>query len=181
MDPKAELRTGAQSVIRVQFVSIVVYGCLAWLYIVPWLRNADRAHALTALLWVHVFRYVVLYLYVAQREGYPISDNAVMELVIGDLSGAILAAAGIAFLRMGSRLGLVLSGLVIVASIADVTGGFIIRSIEPSRADAAGVWWLIFVFFAPLIVVSLPLITWQLYARRGEPLKAVSVSAGAHY
>ena len=167
--------------IRVQFVSIVVYGGLAWLYVVPWLRKADRANALTALLWVHVFRYVVLYLYVAQREGYPISDNAVMELVIGDLSGAILAAAGIACLRMRSRLGLVLAGLVIVASIADVTGGFIIRSIEPPREDAAGVWWLIFVFFAPLIVISLPLITWQLYARRGEPLKAVSVSAGAHY
>jgi hypothetical protein len=167
-------------VIRVQFISIVVYGCIAWLYIVPWLRTADRANALTALLWVHVFRYVVLYLYVAQREGYPISDNAVTELVIGDISGAILAAAGITFLRMRSRLGLMLAGLVIVASIADVTGGFIIRSIEPPRGDAEGVWWLIFVFFAPLIVVSLPLIAWQLYARRGEPLDVVSVSAGVH-
>jgi hypothetical protein len=168
-------------VIRVQFVSIVVCSCMAWLYIVPWLRKADRANALTALLWVHVFRYVVLYLYVAQREGYPISDIAVMELVIGDLGGAILAAASIAFLRMRSRLGLMLAGLVIVESIADMIGGFIIRSIEPPRADATGVWWLIFVFFAPLIAVSLPLITWQLYARRGEPLKPVSVSAGAHH
>jgi len=167
-------------VIRVQFVSIVIYGCIAWLYVAPWLKKVDRANALTALLWVHVFRYVVLYLYVAQREGYPISDNAVMELVIGDLSGAILAGAGIMLLRLQSRLGLVLAGLVIVASIADVTGGVIIRSSEPPRADATGVWWLVFVFFAPLIVVSLPLIVWQLYARRGEPLKSVSVSGGAH-
>lgn len=167
--------------IRVQFISIVVYGCIALLYVVPWLRNAGRADALTALLWVHVFRYVVLYLYVAQHEGYPISDIAVMELVIGDLSGAMFAAAGIMFLRLKWRLGLVLAGLVIVASIADVAGGIVIRSSEPPRADATGVWWVIFVFFAPLIVVSLPLIAWQLYARRGEPLKSVNVSAGAQW
>jgi hypothetical protein len=177
VDPKAKSEAGAQTVIRIQFISIIVYGCIAWLYAVPWLRKADRATALTALLWLHVFRYIVLYLYVAQREGYPISDTAVMELVVGDLSGAVLGAAGIMFLRLRSRLGLTLAGLVIVASIADVAGGAIIRSSEPPRADATGVWWLIFVFFAPLIVVSLPLITWQLYARRGEPLK--SVAAGS--
>jgi hypothetical protein len=120
--------------------------------------------------WVHVFRYIVLYLYVAQREGYAISDTAVAELVIGDLAGALIAALGIIFLRLRWRLGLALAGLVVIASIADVAGGTYLRSIEPPRPDAAGVWWLIFVFFAPLIVVSLPLIVWQLIIKRDEPL-----------
>jgi hypothetical protein len=157
-------------VIRAQLISIITYSVIAWLYVVPWLRKLERGQALTALLWVHVFRYIVLYLYVAQREGYVISDAAVAELVIGDLAGALVAALGIIFLRLSSRLGLVLAGLVVIASIADVAGGTYLRSIEPPRADAAGVWWLIFVFFAPLIVVSLPLIVWQLIARRGEAL-----------
>jgi hypothetical protein len=152
--------------IRAQLISIITYGLIAWWYVVPWLRKLDRGQALTALMWVHVFRYCVLYLYVAQRE-------AVAELVIGDLAGALIAALGIVLLRLHSRLGLVFAALVILASIADVAGGAYLRSIEPPRADAAGVWWLIFVFFAPLIVVSLPLIVWQLWARWGEPLAHV--------
>jgi hypothetical protein len=158
--------------IRVQFISIVAYAFIAWWYVVPWLRKLERGQALTALLWVHVFRYVVLYLYVAQREGYAISDNAVTELVVGDLGGALLAAAGIILLRLQSRGGLLVSGLVVIASIVDAAGGAYIRSLEPPRADATGLWWLIFVFFAPLILISLPLIVWQLFTRRGEPLSA---------
>jgi hypothetical protein len=151
-------------------ISILTYGLIAWWYVAPWLKKLERSQALTALLWVHVFRYVVLYLYVAQREGYPISANAVTELVVGDLAGALLAIVGIVLLRFQSRLGLVFAALVIVASLADVAGGAYVRSIEPPRGEATGVWWLIFVFFAPLIVVSLPLIGWQLYARRREPV-----------
>jgi hypothetical protein len=157
-------------VIKVQLISIVVYGLIAWWHVAPWLNKLDRGRALTALLWVHVFRYIVLYLYVARREGYAISDSALTQLVVGDLSGASIAIVAIFLLRFRSRLGLVFSGLVVVASIADVVAGAYLRSVEPPRADATGVWWLIFVFFAPLIVVSLPLIVWQLYARRGEPL-----------
>ena len=160
--------------IRVQLISIIAYAFIAWWYVAPWLKKLERSQALTALLWVHVFRYVALYLYVAQREGYAISDNAVTELVVGDLSGALLAAVGIVGLRARSRLGIAFSWLVILASIADVTGGAYIRSSEPPRADATGLWWLIFVFFAPLVVVSLPLIAWQLYTRRGEPLSGRS-------
>jgi len=96
----------------------------------------------------------------------------VTELVVGDLGGALLAAAGIILLRLQSRGGLLVSGLVVIASIVDAAGGAYIRSLEPPRADATGLWWLIFVFFAPLILISLPLIVWQLFTRRGEPLSA---------
>jgi hypothetical protein len=163
-------QNGLQIVIRAQLISIIAYSLIAWWYVVPMLGKLERDQALAALLWVHVFRYIVLYLYVAQREGYAISDTAATELVVGDLAGALLAAVGIVLLRLHSRLGLVFAGLVIVASIADVAGGAYLRSMEPPRGDAAGVWWLIFVFFDPLVVVSLPLIFWQLYSRWGEPL-----------
>jgi hypothetical protein len=157
-------------VIRVQFISVVAYGLIAWWYVVPWLKGLDKRRALTVPLWIHVFRYVTLYLFVARREGYAISDDVLTVVVIGDLCGAILAITSIIFLQMRSRLGPLLAGLVVIASITDFAVGTYIRAIEPATPDATGVWWLIFVFFAPLIIVSLPLIVWQLYARRDEPL-----------
>jgi hypothetical protein len=86
----SELR-GINYVIRVQFISIVVYGLIAWWYVAPWLKKLDKRQALTAPLWVHVFRYLTVYLFVARREGYAISDQVLTVVVVGDLSGAVLA------------------------------------------------------------------------------------------
>src|ERR1700709_1881496 len=94
-------------------ISLLVYGLIAFWYVVPWLKKLDKRQALTAPLWIHAFRYVTLYLLVAQREGYAISDQTLRVVVIGDLSGAALALIGIIFLRMRSRLGPVFAALVL--------------------------------------------------------------------
>jgi hypothetical protein len=151
-----------------QLITIVAYTLIAWWYVAPWLRRRPFTKALTALLWVHVFRYAVLYIYVAQHEGYPISQVATEELVVGDLAGALLAIASIVALRFNWRIGLVLSWLVVTESILDFVGATYLRISEPARADAIGVWWVIFVYFGPLILVSLPLMAWQLYTRGKE-------------
>ena len=152
------------------FISLVVYGLIAIWYVAPWLKKLDKRQALTAPLWVHVFRYLALYLLVAQREGYAISDEVLNVVVIGDLSGAVLALAGIIFLQMRSRLGPIFAALVLIASITDFFVGAYVRNLHGPDPEATGVWWLIFVFFAPLVLVSLPLLGWQLYQRRGEAL-----------
>ncbi|HEX3995849.1 MAG TPA: hypothetical protein VHX39_32170 [Acetobacteraceae bacterium] len=151
-------------------VSLLVYSLIAVWYVVPWLKKLDKRQALTAPLWIHAFRYVTLYLLVAQREGYAISDQTLRVVVIGDLSGAALALIGIIFLRMRSRLGPVFAALVLIASIADFAVGTYVRSQVGQDPEATGVWWLVFVFFAPLVLVTLPLLGWQLYQRRGEAL-----------
>jgi hypothetical protein len=153
-------------------ISLVVYSLIAIWYVVPWLNKLDKRQALTAPLWVHVFRYLALYLLVAQREGYAISDQTLNVVVIGDLSGAVLALAGIIFLRMRSRLGPIFAALVLIASITDIAVGTYVRSLHGSDPEATGVWWLVFVFFAPAVLVSLPLLGWQLYQRRGEALSS---------
>jgi hypothetical protein len=160
----------------VQLTTTLVYALIAFWYIVPQLKKLALAQAVTLLLWVHVFRYVVVYLFTAQREGYPISAIAALQLVIGDLAGAAVAAVSIILLRLRLRLGLGLAWLVVMETIVDAAVGVHQRLIEPPRADAAGVWWLVFTFFAPLILVSLPLLTWQLFTRRREPLMAASTS-----
>jgi LytS/YehU family sensor histidine kinase len=157
-------------VAKVLLISVVVYSLIAIWYVAPWLKKLDKRQALTAPLWVHVFRYLCLYLPIAQREGYAISDRILNVVVIGDLSGAVLALTGIIFLRMRSRLGPILAALVLIASIVDIAVGTYVRSQIGSDPEASGVWWLVFVFFAPLVLVSLPLLGWQLYQRRGETL-----------
>lgn len=151
-------------------ISLVVYSLIAIWYVVPWLKRLDKRQALTAPLWIHVFRYLTLYLPVAQHEGYAIADQTLRVVVIGDLTGAVLAFAGIILLRLDSRLGPVFATLVLIASIADFAIGAYVRSQVGQDPEATGVWWLVFVFFAPLVLVTLPLLGWQLYQRRGEVL-----------
>lgn len=68
----------------------------------PWLAARDRAEALTALLWLHVFRYVALQVFAARRDGFPISMGGATEIVMGDVAGAVLAFSAIALLRRRS-------------------------------------------------------------------------------
>ena len=155
------------------FISLVVYSLIAIWYVVPWLKKLDKRQALTAPLWIHVFRYLALYLLVARREGYAISEQVLNVVVVGDLSGAVLALTGIILLRMRSRLGPIFVALVLIASIIDIVVGSYFRSIHGQDPEATGVWWLVFVFFAPAVLVSMPLLGWQLYKRRGEALTSL--------
>jgi hypothetical protein len=156
--------------IRIQIFTIVAYALFAFWYAVPALRRLRRADALAAIASVHVFRYIVLYIYQAQHEGYTISTAAARDLVIGDLAGAAIAIFAIALLRYRIKLGVAFCWLLVVETLIDAIVGGHQKSIDPPVSGLAGVWWLVFTFFAPLIMVSLPLLAWQLYSRRNESL-----------
>src|SRR5260370_1565295 len=94
-----------------QLLSLLALGAIARWYVVPWLNSHARADALIALLWVHVFRYVALQVFSAQRDGFPISDSGTIEIVLGDVAGAGIAFAAIALLRYPVRLAIPLSWL----------------------------------------------------------------------
>jgi len=80
-----------------QLVTLVLFVTLARWYVVPWLAKRERADALIALLWVNVFRYVALNVFAAQRDGFPISNHGALEIVIGDVGGAIIAFTAIVY------------------------------------------------------------------------------------
>jgi len=157
-----------------QLASLFVYILIARWYVAPWLASLRRPDALTAPLWVHVFRYIALLTFSAQRDGFPISDGELLHIVIGDVAGAAIALAAIVALRRGSRLGVALAWVLAAETIFDtvtnIEGG--IR--EHLMGAAGGTTWLILVFYVPLIVVSVGLLVWQLYARRGETLGAAA-------
>jgi hypothetical protein len=153
-----------------QFISLFVYAMIAKWYIAPWLKARGRADALIALLWVHVFRYVALQAVSAQRDGFPISDTGVMEIVVGDLGGAILAFATIVLLRYRAGIAIPLTWLLVLETIYDSVSNIRGGVREHLMGAAGGVTWLVLVFFVPMIIVSLALLVWQLYARRSEAL-----------
>ena len=155
-----------------QLVTLLVFIVIARWYVAPWLAARGRAEALIALLWIHVFRYVALQIFAAQREGFPISMDGALEIVIGDVGGAIIAFAAIVLLRRRAAAGLLLCWLLIAETATDtflnIRGGVE----EHLMGAATGVTWMILVFFVPAIIVSLGLLVWQLVARRHEALIA---------
>ena len=161
-----------------QLLSLIVFAAISIWYVVPWLNARSRAEALIALLWVHVFRYVALQVFSAQTSGFPISDEGAMEIVIGDVAGAVLAFVTIALLRNRARLAIPLAWLLVAETaydtVTNIQGG--VR--EHLMGAASGVSWMILVYFVPMVVLSAVLLAWQLFARRGEALDAAPQERG---
>jgi hypothetical protein len=157
-----------------QLISLIVFAAMARWYLQPWLGSRTRAEALTALLWVHAFRYVALQVFSAQSAGFPISDSGAMEIVIGDVAGAVLAFVTIALLRGRVRLAIPLAWLLVAETAYDTVSNIQGGVREHLMGAAGGVTWMILVFFVPMVVVSAMLLAWQLYARRGEALDSAA-------
>jgi hypothetical protein len=153
-----------------QLASLAVFSAIAIWYVAPWLSRQQRASALVALLWVHVFRYVALQVFSAQRDGFPISDGGAMEIAVGDVGGAIIAVAAITLLRRHAFAGVVLCWLLVAETLYDTISNISGGLREDLMGAASGVTWMILVFFVPAVVVSAALLAWQLVARHGESL-----------
>src|SRR5579864_3114481 len=153
-----------------QFISLIVFASAARWYVAPWLTAQPRAAALSALLWVHVFRYVALQVFAAQHEGFPISAGGAMEIVIGDVAGAVIAFLAIAALRARSQIGVWLAWLLALETALDTYANIRGGVREHLMGAATGVTWMVLAFFVPMVVVSGVLIVWQLVSRRSEAL-----------
>jgi len=155
-----------------QLTSMLVFASIAAWYVVPWLARQERATALTALVWPHVFRYVALQAYSAQRAGFPISDAGLTRLVYGDLAGAALAFLVILALRHRVQGAAALTWLLVATTAFDTLSNISNGIHENLFGAATGVTWMVVSFYVPLLMVSLALTVWQLYSRFGEPIAA---------
>jgi hypothetical protein len=158
-----------------QFMTLIVFAAIARWYVIPWLNGLARADALTALLWVHVFRYVALQVFAAQHDGFPISDGGAMEIVVGDVAGAVIAFIAIGLLRRRIRFAVPLVWLLVLETAYDTVTNIHGGVQEHLMGAASGVTWMVLTFFVPMVVVSGVLMAWQLYARRGQSLDASQV------
>jgi hypothetical protein len=159
----------ANAQIGAQVASLIVFGLLAVWFAAPFLKALGRSEALIVAMSVHIFRYVTLITFSAQHDGYPISDIAAIEAVFGDVIGAGIAVMAIGFLHVRwYRLGVASSWLLVFATAADFAVGIHRKALEPLWGAASGLSWFVLNFYVPLIMVSLPVLIWQLCARYGE-------------
>ena len=137
-------------------------------YIIPWLNGQTRADALTALLWVHVFRYVALQVFSAQHTGFPISDGGAMEIVVGDVAGAVIAFIAIALLRRRARLAIPLAWLLAAETaydtVSNIHGG--VQEHLMGAASAAMIGLLL--FFLPIVGGGAALVGRFIWKRGGR-------------
>jgi hypothetical protein len=159
-----------------QMLSIVVFLTLARWYVMPWLMLQQRATALIALLWPHAFRYVALQVYSAAGAGFPISPAAANRIVYGDVGGMLLALIAITALRHQARTAIALVWLVVISTAADTILNVSHGVREHLFGAATGVTWMIVAFYVLLLMVTAGLMVWQLYSRRGEPLRRSDAS-----
>jgi len=151
-------------------LSFVVYAITAFWYVVPWLKNHERAVALTPLLWVHAFRHVALQVFSAQRAGLVIPNSFRDQIAFGDLAGVILALLALIALRLRARLAIPITWLFVVVTAFDLVNAIVGGMREGMMGMAYGVTWLILAFYVPALWVTLALIVWQLVSRRQRAL-----------
>jgi hypothetical protein len=154
--------------------SVVVYGTLSVLYLIPWMRTQAKATALLPLLLIHVFRYIALSGFSAQAAGFPASDAQEMRVVVGDVIGATIAFLAIVALRFRSPLTTPLAWLLVIETLYDIVNNVRGGASEHLFAHTNGVGWMIVALYVPMIVVSLPVISWQLVSRRRESLNSLT-------
>jgi hypothetical protein len=147
-------------------LSFAVMVAVATWYVAPWLKLTDWTTGLTALLWVHAFRYVALQIFSAQQFGLAVSEVARNQIAYGDVVAALLAVSAITALRYAPRLAIPILWLFAVEAALDLTNSTVVGMREQLFASASDVTWLILTFYVPLLWVSLALLVWQLWRRR---------------
>jgi hypothetical protein len=153
-----------------QLSSLVVFAFGAkWIY-VPWSIHQSRDRALRPLLGLHVFRYIALQVFAAQHAGYPISDSFRDHLVITDVIAAAIAASALVALRFRMKIAVFLAWALILETMFDIATNIRQGMHEHLLGVATGITWLVQSLYVPIIIVSIPMLVWQLVARRKEPL-----------
>jgi hypothetical protein len=163
MDPTA-------AALLAMVLSFAVFGTAAAWYAMPRMRAVAVGAAITPLLWIHAFRHVALQLFSAQAYGLAIPDLTRDEIVYGDLIGLTLALATLYAVRYRRRLAIPLAWAFVAATVIDLSNAAVMGIREDLFDKATDVSWLILTFYVPALWVSVVLVTWQLWTRRGEQL-----------
>lgn len=134
--------------------SVGVFSLVAVWYVWPRLTVLPRRSALTALLFVHVFRYVGMTLLVKDMVDPALSKSFLNAAAYGDLVAAALALASIIALRTNWRGAIALVWVTNVWGFVDLLNGLrgVLQTSVPNF-DLATLWY-VYIFYAPLVIVS---------------------------
>jgi hypothetical protein len=158
---------GSVSIFWLQIlVSLGVFSLVAVWYVWPRLATLSRNSALTPLLFVHVFRYVGMALLVKGMVDPRLPHGFLSSAAYGDLIAAALSLASIIALRSNWRGAIPLVWVANTWGFLDLLNGLrgVIASNVPSFQLAS--FWFVYVFYAPIVIVSHILIFAVLFKSR---------------
>jgi hypothetical protein len=158
--------TAREAALVANGLSFVLFLLIAVWYVVPWLRSKGPEEGLSALLWIHAFRYVALELFSAQRAGLRIPNDLRDQIAFGDLIGAVLALLAILAMRYRLRGSTAIIWAFVAATLFDLSNALVGGIRHEMMAEVHDVPWLVLCFYVPALWVTLGLIVWQLVTRR---------------
>jgi hypothetical protein len=146
--------------------SVFVFGIVAVWYVWPSLTKRSRDSALIPLLFVHVFRYVGMTLLVTDMIDPKLPREFLSSAAYGDLLASALALASIFALRSNWRVAVPLVWVANTWGFVDLLNG--LRSVLQLNVPSfnLGVFWYIYTFYAPMVLVSHLMIFWILLMSR---------------
>lgn len=152
--------------------SFVVYIMAAVWYIGPWLRTRSLLDALSALVWVHAFRYIALEIFSAQKFGWNVPDDVADQIIYGDVISTVVAIVALVALRYRPPIARLVVWVLVVVTVVDLSNAGVQGATNELFEETFGVPWLILIFYVPTLWVTAVMMAWQLVARRGEPIGA---------
>ena len=136
------------------FFSFVVFGLLAWWYVWPWLKSADRTTAFTALTFIHALRPIGATVLVASVAGTALPRDFAEAVAYGDLATSLLAVVTLVALRGRLGFAIVLVWLTNIFGFADLVNALI----GGIRYDIArlgmGSFWYVVAFLVPILWIA---------------------------
>jgi len=152
----------------IQFtLSLVAYLLIGFWYVRPRLAREPLLVALSALVWVHVFRIVGGTILAPGSVDDAVPSDFRTMVGLGDLVTAVLALVAVVALRLRSRLAIGLVVLCIGVGLIDTVNA-VIQSIRYDVfAYPLGLNWVIVTMFVPALLVSTLLIVLELRRPRG--------------
>ena len=136
------------------FLSFVVFGLLAWWYVWPWLRSADRTTALTALTFVHALRPIGATVLVVSVAGTALPQDFREAVAYGDLATSVLAVITLLALRSQLSVAVALVWLTNVVGVADLANALVggVRNDIPRLG--MGSFWYVVTILVPILWIA---------------------------
>lgn len=147
-------------------MSVAIFGTVAAWYVWPALIKLSRSSALTALLFVQVFRYVGMTELVAGMVDPNLPTEFRTSAAYGDLLEAALAFASIFALRGAWRIAIPMVWLTNTWGFLDLLNGLrgVLQVNVPSFNLAT--LWYVYTFYAPVVLIAHLMTFWILINSR---------------
>jgi hypothetical protein len=146
-------------------LSFVVFGLLAWWYVWPWLKSADRTTAFTALTFVHALRPIGATVLVTSVVGTALPRDFAEAVAYGDLATSVLAVVTLLALRGRLGFAIPLVWITNIVGAADLVNALVggLR-IDVARVGVGSFWYVVTIL-VPILWIA-HVLAFALLARR---------------